>query len=337
MSEAGPGPGAPFRIRIVGTGRALPSRKVSNHDLSTWLDTSDEWIRQRTGIQCRYWAGDGETAVSLARSAAAQALERAGMSPAEIRLIVFATVTPDHPLPFCAALLQRDLGADGAAGFDVTSGCAGFVQSVQIAAQFIRAGVYENALVVGADTMSSMIDRQDRNTAVIFGDGAGAMVMRRGAPDVASDLLAMDGGLSGDDQVLVTRLGGSRFPIDAENVGSSGRYLHMDGPAVFRFAVDVLGRQIHACCERAGATPRDIKLIVPHQVNRRIIESAARRCAIPIERFMIDLDRLGNTGGASVPIALDEAIEAGRIEHGDLLLMVGFGSGLAWASALFRY
>jgi 3-oxoacyl-[acyl-carrier-protein] synthase-3 len=337
MSEAGPGPGAPFRIRIAGTGRALPSRKVSNHDLSRWLDTSDEWILRRTGIRCRYWAGDGETAISLARSAAAQALERAGMSPAEIQLIVFATVTPDHPLPFCAALLQRELGAAGAAGFDVTSGCAGFVQSVQIAAQFLRAGSYENALVVGADTMSSIIDRQDRNTAVIFGDGAGAMVLRRGAPDAASDLLAMDGGLSGDDQVLITRLGGSRFPIDADNVASSGRYLHMDGPAVFRFAVDALGRQIHACCARAGATPHDIKLIVPHQVNRRIIENAARRCALPIERFLIDLDRFGNTGGASVPIALDEAIEAGRITPGDLLLLVGFGSGLAWASSLFRY
>lgn len=337
MRDASQGPGAPYRVRIASTGRALPARRVSNHDLSAWLDTSDEWIRQRTGIQFRHWSGDGETPVVLARSASVQALERAGMSPAELRLIVFATITPDYPLPFCAALLQRDLGADRAAGFDVTSGCAGFVQAVQIAAQFIRTGVYENALVVGADMMSSMFDKHDRNTAVIFGDGAGAVVLRRSAPEVASDLLAMDGGLSGNDEVLVTRLGGSRFPIHAENLSSTDRHLHMDGPGVFRFAVEVLGRQIRACCEQVGAAPRDLGLIVPHQVNRRIIESAAKRCAIPMERFMIDLDQLGNCGGASVPIALDEAVEAQRIARGDLLLLVGFGAGLAWASALFRY
>jgi 3-oxoacyl-[acyl-carrier-protein] synthase-3 len=336
MTNTSPGPGARFRVQIAGTGRALPARRISNHELSTWLDTSDEWIRQRTGIQSRYWAGDGETPVSLARDAALQALARAGLSAGEIQLIVFATITPDYPLPFCAALLQRDLGAGRAAGFDLTSGCAGFVQAVQVAAQFLRAGAYENALVVGSDTMSSIIDKQDRNTAVIFGDGAGAVVMRR-APDGAADLLAMDGGIAGNDEVLVTRLGGARFPVHADNVGHPERYLYMDGPGVFRFAVDVLGRQIHACCAQAGVTPADLALIVPHQVNRRIIENAAKRCAIPLERFLIDLDQFGNSGGASVPIALDEAIEAQRIARGDLLLMVGFGAGLAWASALFRY
>jgi 3-oxoacyl-[acyl-carrier-protein] synthase III len=325
------------RVKVAGTGRYLPSRVVTNEDLAKTLNTTDDWVTQRTGIRSRHYADPGESTARLGAEAARKALKAADMAPEDVDLILFATVTPDYRLPFCAALVQRHLQIPNANGFDVLSGCAGYVQACQTASQFIRSGASRVVLVIGADIMTSIIDPLDRNTAVLFGDGAGAIVLTRADEDSDSDLLAMTGGLQGDDEVLVIPTGGSKAPITKENFDARGRYVVMKGRDVFRFAVDRFASQIAESCGKAGIKTSDLKIVVPHQVNKRIIESAVRRCEIPIDRVILNLDRYGNTSGATVPMALDEALENGRLNRGDYFIIVAFGSGLAWASALFRY
>jgi 3-oxoacyl-[acyl-carrier-protein] synthase-3 len=251
--------------------------------------------------------------------------------------VLFATVTPDFRLPFNAALLQRDLELPNASGFDISSGCAGFVQASQAASTFIQSGAAKTALVVGSEIMSTIIDPDDRGTAVIFGDGAGAVIFQRADEGSKSELLAISGGLQGDDENLFIPDGGSRCPIRQESIDERRTYVRMNGRNIFRFAVDRFTTQIESCCKTAGVDPRDIRLVIPHQVNQRIIESAVRRLEVPMERVVINLDRLGNTASATIPIALDEAIRDGRIERDELLIMVSFGAGLAWAAALYRY
>lgn len=326
-----------FGVKIAGTGQALPETVVTNDDLTKILDTTNEWIVQRTGIKERRRAKAGESTAGYGAKAAKLAIETAGVALEEIGMVLFATVTPDYRLPFCAALVQRELGLVNAGGFDVTSGCAGFVQAFQTGSQFIRTGACQAVLVIGADLMSTIIDPRDRSTAVLFGDGAGAMVLTQAGAEETSDLLAMTSGLQGDDDVLVIPDGGARHPITQESIDAGRQFVVMKGRNVFRFAVDRLTTQIEQCCQDAGIQPSDLKLLVPHQVNLRIIESAVRRLAFDLSKVVINLDRLGNTSGATVPMALHEAIRAGRVERGDYVMFVAFGSGLAWAAALFQY
>lgn len=323
-------------VRFAGTGSYLPPRVVTNDDLSRTLDTTDEWIRTRTGIASRHMALPGQAASDLALEAARQALDAAGLKPADLELIICATMTPDHVIPSTAALIQRGLGAERAGGFDLSSACSGFVLSVSAAQGLLRTGAAKNALVVGAEVMTTFSDPTDRATYVIFADGAGAAVLVQD-PEARSDILAMRQGLHGDVDVLSVPAGGSRFKTTAETVAAGDHFIKMKGRETFKFAVKTMSGLIADTCADAGVTPADLKVIVPHQVNQRILEAACERASIDIGRCVINIDRVGNTSAASVPIALDEGVRSGRIERGDLVLLVAFGAGLSWASALIRW
>lgn len=323
-------------VRFAGTGSYLPERVVTNDDMSKTLDTNDEWIRTRTGISERRFAAADQATSDLAIAAARKALDASGIAPADLDLIICATMTPDYVIPSTAALIQRALGAEKAGGFDLGSACSGFVLSVSAASGYIKAGAAKNVLVVGAEKMSVAMDMQDRTTAVIFADGAGAAVLQPAA-EGGSDLLALRHGLKGDVDVLSVPAGGSRRPASIETVQQRQHYIKMAGRETFKFAVKTFSSLIEDTCADAGITPADLKVIVPHQVNQRIIEAACDRSKIDMSKCVINIDRVGNTSAASVAIALDESVRAGRIERGDLVLLVAFGAGLSWASALIRW
>jgi 3-oxoacyl-[acyl-carrier-protein] synthase-3 len=325
-------------VRFAGTGSYLPERVVTNDDMSKTLDTNDEWIRTRTGISERRFAAPEQATSDLGIKAARRALDAAGVAPTDIDLIICATMTPDYVIPSTAALIQRAIGAERAGGFDLGSACSGFVLSVGAATGYIKTGAAKNVLVVGAEKMSVAMDMQDRTTAVIFADGAGAAVLQpadEGAD--GSNILALRQGLKGDVDVLSVPAGGSRRPASLETVQQREHYIKMAGRETFKFAVKTFSALIEDTCADAGITPADLKVIVPHQVNQRIIEAACDRSNIDMSRCVINIDRVGNTSAASVAIALDESVRAGRIERGDLLLLVAFGAGLSWASALIRW
>ncbi|MBX3466372.1 MAG: ketoacyl-ACP synthase III [Planctomycetes bacterium] len=323
-------------VRFAGTGSYLPERVVTNDDLSKTLDTNDEWIRTRTGISERRFAAPEQAASDLGIAAARRALDAAGVAPADLDLIICATMTNDYVIPSTAALIQRALGAERAGGFDLCSACSGFVLSLGAASGYIKTGAAKNVLVLGAEKMSVAMDMQDRTTAVIFADGAGAAVLQP-SPEPGSDVLALRQGLKGDVDVLSIPAGGSRRPTSVETVQNREHYIKMAGRETFKFAVKTFSSLIEGTCADAGVTTSDLKVIVPHQVNQRIIEAACERSQIDMSRCVINIDRVGNTSAASVAIALDEAVRAGRIERGDLVLLVAFGAGLSWASALVRW
>ncbi len=324
-------------VRFAGTGSYLPERVVTNDDMSKTLDTNDEWIRTRTGISERRFAAADQATSDLAIAAARRALDSAGVAPADLDLIICATMTPDYVIPSTAALIQRALGAENAGGFDLSSACSGFVLSVGAAAGYIKTGAAKNVLVVGAEKMSTVMDMQDRTTAVIFADGAGAAVLQPTGEAGGSDVLALRHGVKGDVDVLSVPAGGSRCPASLESVQQRKHYIKMAGRETFKFAVKTFSSLIEGTCADAGITPADLKVIVPHQVNQRIIEAACDRSELDVSKCVINIDRVGNTSAASVAIALDEAVRAGRFERGDLVLFVAFGAGLSWASALLRW
>jgi 3-oxoacyl-[acyl-carrier-protein] synthase-3 len=315
---------------------ALPERVLSNDDLAAMVDTSDEWIRQRTGIVERRIAGDGETTFSLALRAARAALAVANLDPGGLDLIIVATVTPEHALPATACLLQDALGAEHAAAFDLSAGCSGFVYGLGLGADLLVAGNYDQALIVGAETLSRITDWTDRGTCVLFGDGAGAVVLQaNGAPGgVLSSVLGADG--SGG-QVLIVPAGGSARPASSETVTTRQHYVRMRGRQVFRFASRILPEACRQVLARADLAIEDVSLFVPHQANDRILQSAAKGLGVPQERMFSNLARYGNTSSASVPMALCEAIEQGLVQRDDLLVCVGFGAGLTWAAAAIRW
>jgi 3-oxoacyl-[acyl-carrier-protein] synthase-3 len=300
------------------------------------VETSDEWIRSRTGIRERHVAGLHETTASLATDAAAAALSVAGLAAHKVQLIVVATCSPEHPFPATACIVQDQLGAADAAAFDLSAVCSGFVYALSVASQLVAGGAYENAVVIGAETMSRLLDWNDRSTCVLFGDGAGAVVLeasdRMGG--VLASALHSDG--SGSD-LLIVPAGGSRLPTTAETVEKRQHFITMKGSEVYRFATRVLASSTLSVIEKAGLTMDEIRLIIPHQANQRIIDSAARELGLPIDRFMVNLDRYGNTSAASIPIALCEAVEAGRIRAGDNMVFTAFGAGLTWGSAVVRW
>ncbi len=325
---------------VIGWGKYVPERVLTNEALSHIVDTSDEWIRTRTGITERRIADDGETTASISISAAQRAMEVAQLKPSELDLIIVATATPDHAFPATACLVQDALGAKNAAAFDLSAGCSGFIYALSVAADMIAAdngpGQTHNALVIGAETLSRITDWDDRSTCVLFGDGAGAVVIRSDGADggVLSTVLGADG--SGGD-LLMLPAGGSREPASHRTVAERLHFLQMKGREVFRFAVRVMPEATRQALELADLTLADVDILIPHQANQRILDSAARSLALPPEKIFSNLERYGNTSAASIPIALCEAVEQGRVERGDLMVCVGFGAGLTWGATALRW
>jgi 3-oxoacyl-[acyl-carrier-protein] synthase-3 len=324
-------------VRIAGWGMYVPARVMDNHEIERMVDTSDEWIRARSGIVERRIAAPDETTCSMSVAAARPALEMAGLDPSELDLVIVATGTPDHPgFPATGSLVQQGLGATRAGGFDVGAGCGAFGYGLVAGSQFVQSGALRNVLVVGADVMSRVIDWRDRTTCVLFGDGAGAVVLQ--ATDRPGGLLSF---VLGSDGCGAPRLyvpaGGSKRPASHETVEARDHYLKMDGREVFRFATQVIPGSILQALEKARLTTADLNLVIPHQANSRIIEYARKKLELPPERVFMNVDRYGNTSSASIPVALCEALQQGRIRDGDIVAMCAFGAGLCWASAVWRW
>ncbi len=324
-----------FFAKLSGIGSCVPSKVLSNQDLEKMVDTSDEWITTRTGIRERRIASPQETTSSLALEAARRALQMAQVDPRELDLIVVATVTPDMFFPATACLLQRELGAPQAACFDLEAGCTGFVYALVMAEKYLIGGGGNKALVVGAETLSKIVDWEDRTTCVLFGDGAGACVLEKtDHPGLIASYLGSDGGGA---HLLELPAGGSRIPASRESVEKRLHYIKMSGNEVFKFAVRIMEEASREVAKRAGVGLEEVALFIPHQANIRIVDSAARRLKIPQEKIFVNVHKYGNTSSASIPIALDEAYREGKIKEGDLVLLVGFGAGLTWGSALIRW
>lgn len=335
--RSSPRSGKPRRtVSIIGTGSYTPEKILTNADLSKIVDTTDEWITTRTGIKERRIAAKDEFTSDMATKAALAALEQAGISAKEIDLILLATATPDMLFPATACLVQTKIGATKAACLDVSAACAGFLFAVEIAQQFITSHTYETVLVIGAEKLSSITNWNDRNTCVLFGDGAGAAILRhRGS---AHGVIATHVGSDGQyADILFMPGGGCRTPITRENADQNLQTIHMSGKDVYKQAVTAMLAASKNVLDQAGLRIEDIACVIPHQANVRIIEAIADRLKIPLERFYVNLDRYGNTSAAAVAIALDEANRTGRIKAGDYILMVVFGGGLTWASAVIEW
>ncbi|MBN8884864.1 MAG: ketoacyl-ACP synthase III [Rudaea sp.] len=318
--------------RIAGTGSALPERVVSNAELAAKVDTSDEWIAERTGIRQRHIAAEGQTTGDLAYAAAVAALSAAGVDAKEIDLIVLGTTTPDLVFPSTACLLQHRLGANGCAAFDVNAACSGFIYALTVANQFIRTGMTKTALVVGAETLSRFLDWSDRGTCVLFGDGAGAVVLKAGdEPGILSSHIHADGGYK---ELLWNPVGVSAGFTDEKN---HGLRVLMQGREVFKVAVKTLDRVVEETLEANKLDRHQLDWLIPHQANLRIIEATAKRLDMPMDRVIVTVDKHANTSAASVPLALDYAVRSGKVQRGQLLLLEAFGGGFTWGSALLRY
>ena len=324
-------------VAIAGTGKYVPETVLTNEELQRIVDTSDEWITERTGIKKRRIAAPDEATSDLAIKAGREALDNAGVGATDLDLIIVATFTPDMFFPSTACLVQKALGATKATCFDVSAACSGFLYGLDIARNAIASCSAENVLVIGADKVSGVIDWTDRNTCVLFGDGAGAAVLRP-ATDGKGEILSVYSGSNGSlDEILNVPGGGSRLPLTAENVDSKLNTMKMAGREVYRHAVQTMMSASKEAIERAGLTVDDIECFIPHQANLRIIETIAAKLHVPMDRFFVNLTEYGNTSAAAVAIALDEAQRSGRIKRGDHILMVVFGGGLTWASAVVRW
>jgi 3-oxoacyl-[acyl-carrier-protein] synthase-3 len=314
----------------------VPERVLTNADLEKLVDTSDEWIRTRTGIEQRRMAAADEFTSDIASKAAIIALKRANISPEQVDLIIVATITPDMPFPSTACLVQKKIGATRAAAFDIEAACSGFIFALEIGQQFIMSRTYNTVLVIGAEKLSSIIDWQDRNTCVLFGDGAGAAVLQN-RPNSHGLLTACMGSDGTRAELLSMPGGGSRCPATADSVAQRLHYLRMDGKETFKNAVNAMMTAAREALKRCELDITQIKCIIPHQANRRIIDAVAERLEARPEQVFINLHKYGNTSAASVAIALDEAVQTGRIERGDLILLVVFGAGLTWGAAVIEW
>jgi 3-oxoacyl-[acyl-carrier-protein] synthase-3 len=325
-----------MRACITGWGSAVPDRRLTNAELERRVDTSDQWIVERTGIRERRIAGDGESTATLAIEAGAAAIKHAGLTPDAIDLLVVATATTEQLIPHTGAFVADRLGVR-CGSFDLNAGCAGFVYELVVGASMLTAGNLQHVLVIGAETLSRVTNPNDRGTCILFGDGAAAMVLGA-APDDGPGLIAWDLGCDGSATgLLQIPAGGSRRPASAETVANGEHYLQMAGPEVFRRAVRIVVESATAALDRAGVSVDEVTWFAPHQANLRIIESAAGRLRIPPERTLVNIERYGNTSAASIPLVLSEAAEDGRLHDGDLVLLSGFGAGLTWGSALLRW
>jgi 3-oxoacyl-[acyl-carrier-protein] synthase-3 len=325
-----------LRSRIISTGSYLPEKVLSNSEMEKMVDTSDEWITERTGIRERRIADRTQAASDLAYEASRIALERAGLGPEDIDLIIVATITGDMPFPSTACFLQDKLGATNAAGFDINAACSGFLYSLYIADSFIRSGKHRRILVAGTEVLSKITDWDDRTTCVIFGDGAGAVVV--GPSDDDSGLLSVNINSDGKMWDLIhVPAGGSRNPASQLTIEQRMHYIKMKGNETFKVAVRTLEDIALKTLEENNVQPSSLSLLIPHQANLRIIQATADRLKVPMDKVIINLDKYGNTSAASIPIALDEALQSGRINAGDYILLEAFGGGLTWASALIKW
>lgn len=325
------------RAKIIGTGGYAPEKVVTNKDLEKVVDTTDEWIYERTGIRERHQAAEGEFTSDMALRAAVRALEMAKTKPEELDLIIVGTISPDSPMPSCAAILQHKLGATKAFAFDLSAACAGSIYGLNIAEQYIKTGAANRVLVIGTELLTRLIDWEDRNTCVLFGDAAGAMVIGPSDSDdsgILATSLHIDGSQS---EILWIPAGGSRFPTTEETVRQKLHKVKMNGREVFKFAVRSLEDVIRETLEKANLTVEDVTHVCAHQANVRIIDAVLERLGIPGEKAFLNIDRYGNTSSASMPITLDEANRAGRLKKGDLIVMTAIGAGMAWGCTLVRW
>jgi len=325
-----------MRATVTATARYLPKRVLTNADLEKMVDTSDEWIRNRTGIENRHLVSEGEATSDMCAHIANRLLEKSKKSAEEIDVILIATCTPDFPVVATAALVQDKIGAKNAWGFDIAAACSGFVYAMETGAKMIESGRYNNVMVMGADTMSSIIDYSDRNTCVIFGDGGGDVLLEPTDTDtgVIDSILHTDGSGS---QYLKVPAGGSVHPASKDTIEKKMHYVYQDGKTIFKFAVKKMAEVSKQILDNNGFTGSDVKLFIPHQANRRIIDAAAKRCGLSADQILVNINKYGNTTAGTIPIALDEAVETDRLNNGDLLLLAAFGGGFTWGSMLIRW
>lgn len=323
-------------VGILGMGHYVPEKILTNFDLEKMVETSDQWITERTGIKQRHIAAPEEATSDLCYNAAMVALKDAGVAPEELDLVIVATASPDHVFPSTACLVQDRIGAKNAAAFDLAAGCSGFVYSLGVASQMIATGLYKHALIIGAETLSRIMNWTDRNTCVLFGDGAGAAVL--GPVEEGYGVLGIDMGADGSGgKYLIQPAGGSRNPASPETVEANDHTIHMNGPEVFKFAIQIMGKTAKRALANANMKAEDLDMLFPHQANLRIISSAAKRLKMPMEKVWVNVDKYANTSAASIPIALCEAQAAGALKKGDNILLDGFGAGLTWASIVLKW
>jgi len=324
-------------VGILALGTYVPERVMTNFDLEKMVDTNDEWIRTRTGIEERRFAGEGQATSDLGVEAAKKALTMSGDKPEDIEMIIVATCTPDYPIQSTACVVQEKLGAKNAAAFDLNAACSGFVYSLTMANALIKTGIYKKVLVIGAEVFSKgNIDMQDRNTCILFGDGAAAAVVGEVEKGygILSEYLMAEGE---DDDILRTPAGGTARPVTQKELDNRDNFLKMKGQEVFKFAVKALPKATNEALNKAGLKVEDLDMIIPHQANKRIIDSAAKRLGAPVEKFYLNLHKYGNTSAASIGLALGEALEKGLIKKGDTIAFTGFGAGLTYASTIMKW
>jgi 3-oxoacyl-[acyl-carrier-protein] synthase-3 len=323
---------------VAGTGRGIPARVMTNHDFAAiGIETDHDWIVERTGIVERHIAAADETTMSMAATASRVAMQRAGVQPGEIDAIILSTATPDRLLPSTAVDLQAELGATRAAGFDVSAACTGWVYGMTVAEGLIASGVVETALVVGAEKMSAIVDWKDRSTCILFGDGAGAVVLKRAKTHnrgILSAFMRSDGTLA---ELLWRPSGGAKVPFSDAVLADRSSYVRMAGRETFKHAVRSMSEACDRALDAAKLTGQDIDILIPHQANVRIIEATAKHAHVPMEKVYVNVDRYGNTSSASIPIALDELVESGRVKEGTTALLVAFGAGFTWGSMVVRF
>jgi len=323
-------------VGISGIGSYVPEKIITNDDLSKIVDTNDEWIVTRTGIRERRIADDKTATSDLATEAGKRALLDAGIDASELDLIIVATATPDHAFPSTAAIVQKNVGASKAAAFDISVGCSGFVYGMVTGSAFISSGIYKKVMIIGAETLSKIVDWTDRNTCVLFGDGAGACILE--SCDESFGILSSELGSDGvNGEVLILPAGGSRMPSTEETLRDKLNTIKMDGKEVFKFAVRVIEKSSLSVLDSAGLDIEELDFLVPHQANTRIIDAAMKKLKLNKDKIHINLDKYGNMSAASIPVALDEAVRENRIKKGDNVLLIAFGAGLSWASTIIRW
>ncbi|MDN3513336.1 MAG: ketoacyl-ACP synthase III [Candidatus Brocadia sp.] len=324
------------RASITGIGSYLPSKVLTNFDLEKMVDTSDDWIIQRTGIRERRIVENGQITSDLATQASLRAMEDAGVSPQDLDMIITSTITPDHIFPSTSCFIQQKIGASRAGAFDILAACAGFIYAISIGESFVNSGAMETVLVVGAECLSKITDYTDRTTCVLFGDGAGAVIIQKSRTkhEILATNLAADGSQS---DVLIMPGGGARNPASLESVQQRTHYIQFKGKEVFRLAINNITSLILETVEKNGISLQDIDLIIPHQSNYRIIEATMEKLGLPMEKAFVNIDKYGNTSSASIPIAIDEARKEGRISKGDIVVLVAFGGGLTWGASIIRW
>jgi 3-oxoacyl-[acyl-carrier-protein] synthase-3 len=322
-------------VRIAGVASHVPRRVVTNQDLEQWLDTTDEWITVRTGMKRRRWVADNEATSDLAIAAARKALDQAGLNPSDIDCFIVATATPDYIFPATACIVAAQLGAPGKPAFDLSIACSGFIYSLTVASGLVRSGIYDRVLLIGSETLSKIVNKQDRSTAILFGDGAGAAVLE---VSENNSFLASELGADGTNPALLYQpASGSRHPVDHQAIDEGLQYIHMAGREVFKFAVTSMVQATETALAKVGLTHHDINFLIPHQANRRIIEAATRLLEVSPEKVLIDIQEYANTSAASIPMALAEAVQAGRLTENDIVVLVGFGAGLSWGAVVWRW